>query len=646
MTHRPVGNPIRKPGSEPTDFAFLGRVSTEDQQDPESSRQWQRSRATALIQNHGGHIVEEFFDIDRSRSVPPQRRPQASRLLDLLANPNRGFDAVVVGEPQRAFYGNQFAMTFPMFEHYSVQLWVPEIGGAIDPANEAHELIMSMYGGISKGERTRIKTRVRAAMTSQAQMEGRWLGGRPPYGYMLEDVGPHPNPAKASDGKRMHRLVPDPQTEWVVRLIFAHFLNGWSIGQLAEHLTREGIPSPSAYDRKRNRHRSGVAWAKGAIRVILTNPRYTGRQVWAKQRKDEELIDVHDVQLGHTTKQRWNDKDEWVWSERIMHESLIPQEAFDQVQQILAARGTGPTSHKPHRRRYPYVLRTLLFCGVCDRRMQGQWTNNAPYYRCRFPQEYALANKIEHPRNVYLREDLVVPQLDAWLAREFAPDRIDETIAAMAANQGHDEYAAQEQRIRMEIEECERRLRQYRDALDGGAAASAVIEWITEAENQRQAAQAKLKRLQAPSDRLDEATITQMVHELGDIVRVLEGADSDDKAELYKQLGLRATYNPGEETVQAEVVLSPDLIGDSKVSEGGLEPPCPMRALAPQASASTYSATRTYRPARRALAGLTIAKVWGRSDIVSGFGGSMEGSGPKSAVKRRRSASWWRLVTG
>ncbi|MBB5998044.1 hypothetical protein HNR25_001795 [Streptomonospora salina] len=24
----------------------------------------------------------------------------------------------------------------------------------------------------------------------------------------------------------------------------------------------------------------------------------------------------------------------------------------------------------------------------------------------------------------------------------------------------------------------------------------------------------------------------------------------------------------------------------------------------------------------------------------------MEGSGPKSAVKRRRSASWWRLVTG
>ena len=30
------------------------------------------------------------------------------------------------------------------------------------------------------------------------------------------------------------------------------------------------------------------------------------------------------------------------------------------------------------------------------------------------------------------------------------------------------------------------------------------------------------------------------------------------------------------------------------MSEGGLEPPCPLRALAPQASASAYSATRTY----------------------------------------------------
>ena len=43
------------------------------------------------------------------------------------------------------------------------------------------------------------------------------------------------------------------------------------------------------------------------------------------------------------------------------------------------------------------------------------------------------------------------------------------------------------------------------------------------------------------------------------------------------------------------------------VSEGGLEPPCPTRALAPQASASTYSATRTMGPSGRPNGGETIA---------------------------------------
>ena len=73
---------------------------------------------------------------------------------------------------------------------------MPEVGGPIDPANEAHDMIMSTFGSLSKGERNRIKVRVRAAMSAQAQMEGRYLGGRPPYGYRLIDAGPHPIPTR------------------------------------------------------------------------------------------------------------------------------------------------------------------------------------------------------------------------------------------------------------------------------------------------------------------------------------------------------------------------------------------------------------------------------------------------------------------
>jgi site-specific DNA recombinase len=88
----------------------------------------------------------------------------AAALLATLADPNRGFTAVVIGEPHRAFYSNQFGLTLPLFTHCGVTLWVPEVGGPIDPDNEAHDLVMSVFGGMSKGERTRVKVRVRTAM--------------------------------------------------------------------------------------------------------------------------------------------------------------------------------------------------------------------------------------------------------------------------------------------------------------------------------------------------------------------------------------------------------------------------------------------------------------------------------------------------
>src|SRR5690348_5240614 len=60
-------------------------------------------------------------------------------------------------------------------------------------------------------------------------------------------------------------------------------------------------------------------------------------------------------------------------------------------------------------------------CEYCNRRMEGHWNNQAPYYRCRFAIEYAIVEKIVYPRNVYVREDAIVPSLDRWLARRFDP---------------------------------------------------------------------------------------------------------------------------------------------------------------------------------------------------------------------------------
>jgi site-specific DNA recombinase len=83
-------------------------------------------------------------------------------------------------------------------------------------------------------------------------------------------------------------------------------------------------------------------------------------------------------------------RDEWIRSVEQTHEPLITEDTFTQAQRIFAAgsRGSGPRTRTATRNRY--LLRGCVYCGVCDRKMQGEQSHGASYYRCRFPQEYAL----------------------------------------------------------------------------------------------------------------------------------------------------------------------------------------------------------------------------------------------------------------
>lgn len=551
-------------------FAFAGRVSTEDQQDPEASRNWQLGRARGLIERHG-EIVVEFFDVGQSRSIPWKRRPEAAKLLELLKNPDRGFDAVVIGEPQRAFYGNQYGLTYPVFAHYGVELWVPEVGGPIDPESEAHDLIMSVFGGMSKGERSRIKIRVRSAMAAQAQVEGRFLGGRPPYGYQIIDLGPHPNPAKAADGKRLHGLAPDPITAPVVARIFREYLGGYGIFSIAQRLTNEGVLCPSAYDRKRNSHRSGIAWSKGAVRAILVNPRYTGHEVWNKQRKQESLIDVDDVALGHETKMKWNGKEKWVFSDKPVHDALVSKTDFELVGARLASRGPKSTGRAVARKVHGYALKGLVFHESCERRMQGTWNHGSPYYRCRFPNEYAIANQIEHGLSVYLREDELTTPLDKWLAQVFDPARVEHSLTAMADAQpdAQRDAAPANAEIQRSLEECRKKLARHRAALEAGADPVLVAGWSREVQSEQAVLESRLAALgakAAATERMRPAEIKELVANLGGLLEVLSSAERDDKLDVYRKLGVKLTFNDKTRVVLVESQPEPP-VGALFVSE-------------------------------------------------------------------------------
>ena len=300
----------------------------------------------------------------------------------------------------------------PLFEHYGVQLWMPEAGGRVNFAAEGDEQLMLALGVQSKREITRSRIRVRAAMAAQARDQGRYLGGRPPYGYRLADAGPHPNKVHAAWGRRARRLEPDPETTPVVRWMFAQRRAGHSLARITRALNDAGIPCPSAADPGRNPHRSGQAWTLFTVRAILANPRYTGRQVWNRQPASRELIDPANTGLGHRQVQRWAQPDGWVISTRPAHPALVSEQDFIAVQGIRAERDTTGTATARR-----YLLAGLLRCGTCGRRMESCWAGNRPAYRCRHGYTSAATPDPARPKNTYVREDRILPHLPALRAR-------------------------------------------------------------------------------------------------------------------------------------------------------------------------------------------------------------------------------------
>ncbi|RZU53215.1 recombinase-like zinc beta ribbon protein [Krasilnikovia cinnamomea] len=407
-------------------FAFYGRVSTQEYQDPVSSRRWQLDFAAELVAGRGP-VVAQYFDVGYSREIAWTDRPEAARLLAAIIDPDRGFDAIVVGEYARAFHGSQAIHLAPLLHAHGVQLWLPEVDGPVDLTHPTHQALLMLLGAQAKQEVQRARFRTTAAMQAQAREQGRHLGGRPPYGYRLVDAGPHPNSAHAAWGRRLHRLAPDPETAPWVRWIFTRRLEGHSIARIARMLNETGVPCPSAVDRDRNPHRPGEAWHLRTVATILANPRYTGRQVWNRQRTHPRRTD--DVVPGVTGLRKLTPSRQWAISDKAAHEALVSESDFVAVQAVSARR------RPPDGARRSYLLVGLLRCGTCGRSMESQLSHGNPAYRCRHGRTSAHPTSTRQEPNLYLREDIILARIFVQLHTVTSRDAaILEKIAGLQQN--------------------------------------------------------------------------------------------------------------------------------------------------------------------------------------------------------------------
>jgi site-specific DNA recombinase len=428
---------------------------------------------------------------------------------------------------------------------------------------------MMLFGGMSKGERNRIKLRVRTAMADLTEREGRYLGGRPPYDYRLVDVGPHPNPEKASMGVQLRQLDVDPLTGPAVARIFEMYLGGAGYRAIAQALTDEGVPSPAQHDPGRNSHRTRHAWAGSAVRAILTNPRYLGRQVWGRQPRKEVLLDPNRPADGYNIIQSWAPAEGWSKSEALTHTPLVDEAIWHPVQALMSKKGQAPERHEHGDRPEPgrYLFSGMVRCGICGRRMASHRIGVRLGYTCRIRADYAVPSAGDgHPRRLLVSERALARTVDTWLSELFAPDQreaVAEAIAGVGAPAMDPHFRAVQ-----ELADAERRIERLLDAIESGTLDSVeVAERLTRLRHQRDALRAEISS-RGPTDKVTASDVLQALDELGGLIGTMEAFTRENREAIYRAANLRVTYHPAEREIDLAVALTPGGGASDRVGGG------------------------------------------------------------------------------
>ena len=178
--------------------------------------------------------------------------------------------------------------------------------------------------------------------------QGQFIGGKAPYGYILE---------------KNHYVVDEFAAD-VVKRIFKMKLEGTSAYKIAGILNQEGIPSPSRYAGeqgvKKYKNCSHILWQQEAVSRILYNRAYVGDLVQGKYNR------------SIYSRERQGKKEEAAWEViENAHPAIIDREVFQKVQEIREKnrkawkdRQGGPG--------YRNVLEGILVCGICHHAM---WRN-------------------------------------------------------------------------------------------------------------------------------------------------------------------------------------------------------------------------------------------------------------------------------
>jgi len=557
-------------------YAYFGRTSTDDAQDPSLSIPRQLTSCEDIVQPLGDEIVAHYWDIESGRKNLAERGngadgstfnisvPRDGGITELLTDAAKGrFDAVIVESIDRL---SRMTADSTRVEQELERLGVG-LFAADEPmtANATSILTRRVKQGVAEWYVRDLIEKSRRGMEESVR-QGWHTGGPAPYGYTLEPH-PHPNPHKAREGMKKHRLIVEPVRAAVVLMIFEDYcVRHLGMGAICDKLNRdlEHYPPPARNPKDEN----GLppTWSKSQIQGMLRNPKYTGYNVWNRhdKRKGRPLI---------------RPQAEWIWSPTPSHEAIVTKDLFDMVTERAKRNEIGPRQRAPHA--YPqrveqrkgrlYPLRGRVRCSLCGRRMEGSHQRGNNWYRCRFVYNRGAiaADAAGHPRALGIKEETILTELQDFMSRRlFGPDRLrhlqDELAKSVTSDwQDHDEELA---KLDKEREQLARSL--YRQTLrleehdDPNhpviAAAKQRIEEISARQAGVQEAISNIKVTRPTGIRPDE--IEAMLQAIPDMRPTLQSADAAELAEICEAFRITVIYDKPNQTIELSAAILPDLL--------------------------------------------------------------------------------------
>ena len=177
----------------------------------------------------------------------------------------------------------------------------------------------------------------------EKQKQGEYLCSTTAYGYKK-----HPS--------IKNKLVVDRKVKSVVEKIFDMYSNGHGSTEIVNYLNSHQYLSPSGYRKTgivQDENKTGYNWNEVTICNMLKNEVYIGNTVQNKKsvisykvKKIRTVEKENQIRVNNT------------------HEPIIDKDTFEKVQCILEKRGTNT------KLKYDYLLRGLLYCYHCKRKLQ------------------------------------------------------------------------------------------------------------------------------------------------------------------------------------------------------------------------------------------------------------------------------------